>query len=163
MKKTLFATAAMLILTIFTYAEVKIGIFDSQKLIEGTKKGRAVAAKLEKLGKEKQERLNVLQNQVKKLEKELVSPALNQNTRESKKLELQNKRTALKRLAEDSRREMQIQYDKEMNTLKAEVWPILQDYGKDKGLTTIFEKSVVLYSDPAVDITADIIKILDSK
>jgi len=163
MKKTLIGVVTILLVGLFGFSQMKIGIINGQKLIEGTKKGRAIADRLEKLGKQKQEKLNTMQAEIKRLEKELMSPALNDETKEKKALELQNTRTAAKRFVEDSQREMQIKSEQEMNTLKAEIQPIIQQVGKTKGLAVILEITAVAYYDPSVDITDDIIKIMDSK
>lgn len=163
MKKTLIGVVTILFISIFAYSQMKIGIINGQKLIEGTKKGRAIADKLEQMGKQKQDQLNTMQAEIKKLEKDLMSPALNDETKDKKALELQNKRTEIKRFVEDSQREMQIKSEQEMNTLKAEIQPIIQQVGKEKGLSVILEITAVAYYDPAVDITDAIIKIMDSK
>jgi outer membrane protein len=163
MKKTLIGVVIILIVGMFAFSETKIGIVNGQKLIEGTQKGRALAAKMESIGKQKQDKFNKIQEEIKRLEKELMSPALNNETKEKKALELQNKKTSAKRFVEDSQREMQIMTEKEMNTLKAEIQPIIQQVGKAKGLSVIFEITAVAYFDPSVDITDDIIKIMDSK
>lgn len=163
MKKFLIGVVSILILSIFAFSEMKIGVINSQKLIMGTKKGRAIAAELEKIGKEKQNKLDTMRAEIKKLEKELMSPALNNETKEKKALELQNKRTAIKRFVEDTQREMQLKTEQDMNVLKAEIHPIIQQVGKEKGLAIILEITAVAYFDPAVDITDDIIKIMDSK
>lgn len=163
MKKPLLGIAAIVVLSIFAICETKIGIINAQKLLEGTKKGRAIADKLEKFGKGKQDQVNARQNEIKKLEKELMSPALNDAAREKKGLDLQNRRTELKRFIEDSQREMQIMTQKEMQDLQDEIKPIIQQIGVQKGLTIILEITAVAYFDPGVDITDDIIKIMDSK
>ncbi|MCK5058391.1 MAG: OmpH family outer membrane protein [Candidatus Aminicenantes bacterium] len=163
MKKTLIGVVTILFVSIFAFSQMKIGIINGQKLIEGTKKGRAIADRLEKMGKAKQDRLNTMQAEIKKLEKDLMSPALNDETKDKKALELQNKRTAIKRFVEDSQREMQIKSDQEMNALKAAIQPIIQQVGREKGLAVILEITAVAYYDPAIDITDDIIKAMDSK
>jgi outer membrane protein len=163
MKKTLIGVVTILFVSIFAFSQMKIGIINGQKLIEGTKKGRAIADRLEKMGKAKQDRLNTMQAEIKKLEKDLMSPALNDETKDKKALELQNKRTAIKRFVEDSQREMQIKSDQEMNALKAAIQPIIQQVGREKGLAVILEITAVAYYDPAIDITDNIIKAMDSK
>jgi outer membrane protein len=163
MKKTLIVLSCILMACFYTFAETKIGIINGQRLIEGTKRGRALAEKMEAIGKDKQAKLNAMQDEIKKLEKDLMSPALNEDTKEKKSLELQNKTTAAKRFIEDSQREMQIKTEQEMNTLKTEIQPIIQQVGKEKGLTIILEITAVAYFDPAADITDDIIRIMDSK
>ncbi len=162
-KITFFIILAMIFTAIYSFAETKIGIIDAQKLLETTKKGKAITARIEKIGKEKQEKLQALQQQVKNLEKELMSPALNDEAREKKALELSNKKTEGKRFIEDSQRQMQMLAQKEMDKLKNEIHPIIQQVGKEKGLAVIMELTAVAYFDSTIDVTDDIIKIMDSK
>lgn len=163
MRKTLIGLITILTMSIVVFSETKIGVFNGQKVVEGTKKGKAIAARLETITKQKQARLKTLQDEIRKLEKDLVSPALNAVTREQKSIELQKKRTAAKRFIEDTQREMQIAYDKEMTVFKTELFPIIQQIGKEKGYTIILEIPAVSYYDPAVDITGEIVKRIDSK
>lgn len=163
MRKTLIGLIAILTMSIVAYSETRIGVFDGQKVVENTRKGKAIAAKLEALGNQKQTRLKTMQADIRKLEKELSSPALNAAGREQKGLELQNKRTAAKRFIEDSQREVRITTEKEMTAFKTEIFPIIQQIGKEKGFTIILEAPAVLYYDPAIDITSEIVKRIDSK
>jgi len=163
MRKVVIAALIVFLLSGFILAEVKIGIINAQKLIEGTKKGRALSDKLEKFGKEKQDQITAMQNEIKKIEKELVSPALNEATKEKKALDMQNKRTDLKRFVEDSQRGMQNLTQVEMQALQEEIKPIIQQIGRTKGLTIILEITAVAYFDESVDITDDIIRIMDSR
>jgi len=163
MKKTLIIVMAILMLSVFTYSQSKIGIINAQKLLEQTKKGRSVAQKIENIGKQKQATLKNMQSEIKRLEKELMSPALNDATKEKKALELQNKRTEAKRFIEDTQREMQMMSQQEMVKLQEEIRPIIMRVGKEKGLTVILEITAVAYYDPAADITNDIIKIMDGQ
>jgi outer membrane protein len=163
MKKTLIGVVIILIAGMFAFPETKIGIVNGQKLIEGTKKGSAITAKLEALGNRKQAQLKNMQAEIAKLEKELGSPALNAATRDQKSLTLQNKRTAVKRFIEDTQREIQIKTEKEMTAFKTEIYPIIQQIGKAKGFSIIVEAPSVTYFDPTIDISAEIIKIMNSK
>jgi len=163
MKKTLIIVMAILILSVFTYSQSKIGIINPQKLLEVTKKGKAVSQKIQNISSQKEATLKNMQSEIKRLEKELMSPALNTTAKESKALELQNKKTATKRFYEDTQREMQMLYQQEMQKLQQQIIPIIQRVGKEKGLTVILEVTNVAYYDPAADITNEIIKIMDGQ
>lgn len=163
MKKTLSVLSIILIFSILAFSEVKIGIINAQKLVEESKKGKEIAEKFEKMKNEKESQFNAMQNEAVKLEKELLSPALNNETREKKSIDLQNKKTELKRFAEDSQQDLQLNLDKELNILKNEIKPIIDQLGKEGGFTIILEVPAVAYYDPTADITTEIIKILDSK
>ena len=83
----------MLAFSWFVFSEIKIGVINAQKVIQETKKGKEITVKLEKLGQGKQQQVEALREEIKKLEKDVISPALNEQTREKKNLDLQNKRT----------------------------------------------------------------------
>jgi outer membrane protein len=163
MKKTAVIVMTILILSVYLFSEVKIGVINPQKLVEETKKGKEIARRFENLRQQKENAFTTMQDEIKKLEKELASPALSMTARESKSLELDQKKTAIKRFAEDSRKELQTRLDREVNALKGEIHPVLRQYGKEKGYTIIFEMPAAVYFDPVIDITDEIIKILDSK
>jgi len=165
MKKTLMLVLTILVLSVFVFSQVKIGVIDAQQIIEKTKKGTQIQKKLENWQKKKQQELLTMQEEIKKLEKDVMSPALNNATRESKSLELQTKKTQLKRTYEDAQREFQLASQKELMALEKELIPLIQNVGKAKGLTVIFDRarSGIVYLDKAVDITGDVIKAVDAK
>ena len=112
MKKTLVLIFTIFTLGAFIYAETKIGVINPDEVILKTIRGKQVKQKLEKLAKKLQQQTTKKENEIKKLEKDLVSPALNAETRDRKSVELQNKKTNLKRFAEDSRKEWQLQINR---------------------------------------------------
>ncbi len=165
MKKTLVLIFTIFTLGAFIYAETKIGVISAEQVILNTIRGKQVKLKLEKLGKIIQEKVAKKDNEIKKLEKDLVSPALNAETRERKATELQFKKTNLKRYAEDSRKEWQLQYKKEMMKLTNEVMPIIKKIGESKNYTLIFDiqSSGISYFDKTIDITNEVIRDYDAK
>jgi len=166
MKKTLILILAVTLMGVFAYTQqVKIGIVNAQEVLMKTKAGAKVQKKLEELQGKKQAELQVKQNEIKQLEKDLMSPALNNDTRAKKTDDLTAKRTDLKRFYEDAQREVQRESAKELAALENEIMPLINKIGKEKGYTAIFDRdrSGLVYYDPAADITQEIIKALDSK
>lgn len=165
MKKTLILVVTILTLTLFAFSEVKIGVINAQKVIMSTKRGRQIQKKLENLGKSKQQKVQVMQAEIKNLEKALQSPALNNTAKEKKALELQVKKTNLKRYVEDTQKELRRNYQKEMQTLQAEVMPIIDRIGKSNGFTVIFDLSIagISYFEKTIDITNQVIKEIDAQ
>jgi len=165
MKKTLVLIFTIFTLGAFIYAETKIGVINPDEVILKTIRGKQVKQKLEKLAKKLQQQTTKKENEIKKLEKDLVSPALNAETRDRKSVELQNKKTNLKRFAEDSRKEWQLQYRKEMMKLTNEIMPIIKKIGKSKNYTLIFDykNSGISYFDNTIDITNEVIRDYDLK
>ncbi len=165
MKKTLVIVLTILAVSVTGYAQAKIGVINPQKVVSETIRGKQVKAKLEKLGDQKQVEIKGMEDGIKKLEKELMSPALNADAKEKKAVDLQNIRTNLKRFVEDAQKEFQVQYQKEMQTLYKEIMPIIEKIGAAKGFTIIFDlsNSGISYFDKTIDITDEVIKAYDQK
>ena len=155
MNKRIVLFIALLTVSLFVFAEVKIGVINAQKVIQGTKKGRAITQRLEKLGQDKQKQVESLRASIKQLEQELVSPALNAEARERKNTELQGKRTELKRFIEDAQRELQTKSQSELTKLREEIMPLIERIGKEKGFTVVLDLSIsgIAYFDKSIDIT----------
>lgn len=152
-------------MSVAVYSQAKIGVINPQKVVSETIRGKQVKAKLEKLGDEKQQKIKGMEDAIKKLEKELMSPALNADAKEKKAVDLQGKRVNLKRYVEDAQKEFQGRYQKEMQTMYKEIMPIIEKIGAAKGFTIIFDlsNSGISYFDKTIDITNEVIKAYDQK
>jgi outer membrane protein len=165
MRKTLILVVTVLVISAFAISQVKIGVVNAQELLAKTKKGVEIQKRLEGLQQKKQNEMQAMQDAIKKLEKDVLSPALNQETREKKGLELQNKRKNLKRFIEDAQNEIQRESQKELVELEKAVMPLIDQIGKSKGFTIIFDitRPGIVYFDSAIDITPEVIKAFDAK
>lgn len=165
MRKSIILMAALLVLSSFVFSEVKIGVVNAQEILAKTKKGLEIQKKLEAIQKDKQGKLKAMQDEITKLEKDLMSPALNQETREKKALDLQNKRKAIKRYYEDAENEFRRESQTELQKLEKDLMPLIDNIGKSKGFTIIFDitRPGIVYFDKAIDITPDVIKAADAK
>jgi outer membrane protein len=165
MKKTFILVVTVLVMSAFAISQVKIGVVNAQEILAKTKKGIEIQNRLEKLQNNKQKELQAMQDEIKKLEKEVLSPALNDETREKKGLDLQNKRKDLKRYLEDAQNEIQRESQKELGELEKAVMPLIDQIGKSKGFTIIFDitRPGIVYFDQAIDITPEVISAFDAK
>ena len=165
MKKSFILIFTILTLSFFMFSEVKIGVINAQEIVQKTKKGLAVQQKLENLQKTKQQHLENLQNELKQLQKDLSSPALNTETREKKKREFEDKQIQYNRQLQDAQKEMQLATQKELTDLQNEIMPLIQEIGKSKGFTMILDMagSGIAYFDQTVDITDEVVKAVDAK
>ncbi|HDP96030.1 MAG TPA: OmpH family outer membrane protein [Candidatus Aminicenantes bacterium] len=165
MKRALVIGLVLTSMTAYTYAEQKIAVVNPQKILVETIRGKQVKERLEKISNEKQAEIQKKEAAIKALEKELMSPALNPETRESKAADLQSRQVDIKRFVEDSQKEFQRRYQKEMETLYKEIMPVIQQIGKAQGYTLILDLSSagVSYFDTAIDITDEVIRAYDEK
>lgn len=165
MKRSVILIFTLLTLTIFAFSEVKIGVFNSQEILQKTKKGSQVLKKLDDLKNAKERQIQNLLNELEGLEKELSSPALSAGARENKVRSLEDKKIVYDRTVQDAQEEMQNQSAKELGDLEKDFMPIIQQVGQAKGFTIVLDivNSGIAYFNPETDITADVIKAVDEK
>jgi outer membrane protein len=164
MKKKLFLIFTLLALATFIFAEVKIGIINPQVVLQNSTKGKAVIERLRSLNMSKQKKYEAMQKEIDALEKEVLSPALNQDARDKKTMDLQNKRIEIKRFAEDAQKESMAQQQKEFESLQRDLMPIIEKIAKGDGFSLVLDLNTagVTYFEPAIDITDRVIKAYDA-
>jgi outer membrane protein len=165
MKKSLLLSFALLAITAFAYAEMKIGIINPQLVLQNSIKGKEVIEKLRSLNMSKQKRYEAMQKEIETLEKDILSPALNPETRDKKSMDLQNKRTDIKRFAEDAQKESMAMQQKEFESLQRELMPIIEKIAKANGYTLVLDLNTagVTFFEPAIDVTDQVIKAYDAQ
>ncbi|HLP46177.1 MAG TPA: OmpH family outer membrane protein [Candidatus Kapabacteria bacterium] len=165
MKKSFVLVFTLLTLTIFAFSEVKIGVFNSQEILQKTRKGTQVLKKLEDMKNAKEQQIQTLLNELEALDKELSSPALSTSARENKVRSLEDKKIVYDRTVQDAQEDLQKQSAQELGSLEKEIMPIIQQVGQTKGYTVVLDiaNSGIAYFDATTDITADVIKAVDEK
>jgi Skp family chaperone for outer membrane proteins len=165
MKKKLFLIFALLALTTFVFSEVKIGIINPQVVLQNSVKGKEVIERLRSLNMSKQKKYEAMQKEIETLEKEVLSPALNQDTLDKKNMDLQNKRIEIKRFAEDAQKESMAQQQKEFEKIQSDLMPIIEKIAKADRYSLILDLNTagVTFFDPAIDITEQVIKAYDAE
>jgi outer membrane protein len=155
----------ILTLSLFGFSEVKIGVINGQDILQKTKRGKESQRKLENLGKSKRQQIEAMQNDLKKLQTELASPALNDETKRKKNRELEDQKINYDRIVQDAQKDFQEQQQKEMMALYKEIMPLIQQVGKSKGFSLILDLTTagVAYFDEAIDITEEVIIAVDAK
>jgi len=165
MKKNLFLIFALVVLTTFVFAEFKLGIINPQAVLQSSSKGKEAIERLKSLQLGKQKKYESLQKEIDTLEKEAMSPALNQEARDRKANDLQNKRTDIKRFAEDAQKESMAAQQKEFEKIQADLMPIIEKIAKENGFSLILDLNTagVTYFDPAIDISEKVVKAYDAQ
>jgi outer membrane protein len=165
MKQKLFLIFALLALSTFVFSEVKIGIINPQGVLQNSTKGKEVIERLRSVNMSKQKKYEAMQKEIDSLEKEALSPALNQEARDKKTMDLQNKRTEIKRFAEDAQKDSMAMQQKEFENLQRELMPIIEKIAKDDGFSLVLDlnTSGVAYFDSSIDITDRVIKAYDAQ
>ena len=144
----------------------KIGVINSQEVLEKSAEGKRVIARLTEKDKQNQAAITKLDDEIRGLETRLNTQrlTLSEEALYNMNADLQKKQTDRKRQAEDAVRDFQDLQVKLFNKVQSELIPIIEALGKEKGIDLIFDlaKSGAVYFNPAVDLTEDVIKRYDA-
>ncbi len=150
----------------FGFAQGKIGVVNSQDVLEKSIEGKRVIAQLQEQDKKNQDQLAKLDEEIRKLETRLNTQRLTLTEEAALQLnsDLTKKKTERTRLSEDMARDMQEMQYRLYTRLQNELIPIIEQIGKEKGLDLIFDlaRSGAVYVNPAIDITEEVIKRYDA-
>jgi outer membrane protein len=167
MKKAMVLMITLVMTGAFAWSQAtaKMGVVNSGLIMQKTKRGTAIRLRIEGLKSQKQKQAQTMQQFITKLQKDLTSPALNNATRQKKTGELSQTQLKLKRFYEDTQKELEAKFQKEMIKFQEQVVPLLNEVAKKKGLTMVFDlqRSGLAYVNDAIDITEEVIKAFDTK
>ena len=150
-------------------ADLKIGVIEPQKVLDGTKSGKKIKDSLQEYVKSRQKIIDLEEEELKKMEEDLVkqSAVLSADAKKEKE------ETFRKRMVEYQRKVSQL--NQEVQNKKKEV---LDDFNKNleqivrviadkEKLSLVVEKgdngagALVIYSHPSLDLTDRVIKEVD--
>lgn len=173
MMKKLSRTALMMVmlfaLTIslsLAQEGMKVGVVNSQEVLEKSVEGKRVIARLQEKDKSNQAVITKLDDEIRQLETKMSTQrlTLSEEALYNMTVDLQKKQTDRKRLAEDVVRDFEDLRNKLFNKVQSELIPIIEQLGKEKGIGIVLDlvRSGAVYVDPAVDLTAEVIKRYDA-
>ena len=143
-------------------AQVKVAVIDVQRVVSESDPGKEALQKLKVVqdqkiaqGRALQEELDALKEQYNKQRFTLSDDKLEEMSKA-----IEDKGIAMKRFEDDAQREIADARRKELGALEERIMPVIDQIGKEQGLTLIFNKfqSGLVYADDAIDITDDVIR-----
>lgn len=145
---------------------MKVGVVNSQEVLEKSVEGKRVIARLQEKDKSNQAVITKLDDEIRQLETKMSTQrlTLSEEALYNMTVDLQKKQTDRKRLAEDVVRDFEDLRNKLFNKVQSELIPIIEQLGKEKGIGIVLDlvRSGAVYVDPAVDLTAEVIKRYDA-
>ena len=168
MKRFIVALFLLLALPLSAQAAsgAKIGSIDVQKVLLTSEAGKVAKEQLgQRAGKYEGEKSS-REAELKKLKGELESQSalLNETARSAKERDYQQRLKDYQRFLKDAQEDLQSKNDEFTKQLVDEIIKVAQEYGRKNGYTAIFVKSeVLLYLDPAADLTEEVLKAFDAK
>jgi outer membrane protein len=170
MKKATISIALLALLTAVaaspSFAQAKIGVLNSQDVLEKSGEGKKVIARLQEKDKQNQAAVAKLDDEIRTIQTKLNTQriTLTEDAIMSMTTDLDRKNTDRKRMAEDAYSGMQELTARLFKKVQDELIPIVEGLGKERGLDMIFDlaKSGAVYWNPVADITAEVIKRYDA-
>jgi outer membrane protein len=159
-KSLLIAALLVLVPTVASAQEQKVGVVDLQRAMREVDEGAAAQKTLKKEFEDKQKTLDQKQNELKALKDELDARGgmMKPEVKQQKVEELQ------KRLMETQQLYMQLQGELSKREQEAageilkKMGVLVQSIGADQGFSLIVDRSAVLYSKEALDLTNELIR-----
>lgn len=142
----------------------KIGIFDAQKITAETAEGAKIQARLTGLQEKKRGELKKLQEELEAMQKEFVQTAASasQDKQKEMQLRIQRKQDELESAQKAANRELQMEMEAAQEGWQRRIMGIIENYGKQNGFSLILPSDVAIFYASSIDITADIVKLVDS-
>jgi outer membrane protein len=146
---------------------VKVGFVDIQAVITQSKEGQAARNKVAAEAAEKQKEISAKEAEIKQMDAELQkqAPILSDAAKKDREEEIRRKLRDLKRLTEDSNRDLAKRESELLSDLLRDVTAVIREYGKQKGYTLIVEKGQggVIYGSDVADLTKEILERYDNR
>jgi outer membrane protein len=145
---------------------VKVGVINSQDVLEKSVEGKKVIARLQEQDRKNQTAMAKTDDEIRTMETKLSTQRLTLSEEALLQLssDLDKKKKDRTRFAEDATRDIQELQLRLYQKLQSELLPIIESIGKEKGYDLIFDlgKSGAVYFNPAVDVTSEVIKRYDA-
>ncbi len=144
-------------------AHFKIGYVDLGRVIDHYPKAKEAEEALRKKQEAKQRELMEMQEEISKLEAELreQGPLLKEEERERRTRTIERRRKEWEQLFRAYDTEMRGRVFEKQREVLAQVRQVVESFAKEKGYTLILDARQVIYSLEGLDITEEIIKLLN--
>ncbi|HPW18817.1 MAG TPA: OmpH family outer membrane protein [Candidatus Aminicenantes bacterium] len=144
----------------------RLGTINSHEILDKSAEGQRAYGQLEARNKKYAEDIARLDDQIRQLQNRLSTQrlTLTPDAAASLQADLARKQTERQRAAEDAAQAMRELQVGTMERIQNELLPVIEQVRKDMGLECIFDlaKGSVVYFNPALDVTAEVIKRYDA-
>lgn len=139
--------------------DVKIGYVNLGKAFDEYGKTKQADSVLEKKSTEKEKERQKMVDEISKLKDELE--LLNDKAKQEKQAVIDDKLKTLQEFINATRDELNKQRDEMVKDIVREIDKVIQDHGKQNGYTIILNDRAMVYGEDVLDITQDIIDLLN--
>lgn len=160
-RTTIVLAAAIALAASSTFAaDVKIGVFDFQRVSEETARGQELRAGLEKFGDKKKAEITAKENELKAMEDKYKAEAFSLTAEKRAQMEkdIQKKQLDLQSFRDSAQKEMQIEVNEAQGKFNDQLLTIINSLGKERGYTLVFAKEQVAFAADTADMTSELIE-----
>ena len=169
-RMTFLAGAALLAFTGQSIAQTsvapKLGVMDVVRAILECQEGKIANDDFQRKYEAKRDELQKKQKEIEDLQQQLKSNTLSNEARAGLTRTLDSRTTELQRAQEDAEKEFNGLRNDIFNRIGAKLAPVVQQYAKENHFTLVLDSSSqtnqISFSDPALDVTDDVIKRFDA-
>jgi len=145
---------------------LRIGVINVERLVQESALGKEAFNRVKKLNEAKKDEADKLSKDLRDMEQKLADQgsAMTDDNRDKLQKTYQEKAIAFKRFQDDANRDLETAQKKELGELEKRVFPIINQVGKERGFTLIFNKfqSGLVFADDSVDITDEVLKVFNT-
>jgi outer membrane protein len=144
----------------------KLGMVNSQEILEKSVEGKRVFAQFQAVDKKYADGIARIDDQIKQLQNRLSAQRLTLTVEAAAGIQadIQKKQTERQRSIEDATRGMQDLQATTLDQIQREVMPIIEQIRKEKGIDLLFDlaKSGTVYYTPSLDLTDEVVRRYDA-
>ncbi|MDO8603327.1 MAG: OmpH family outer membrane protein [Candidatus Omnitrophota bacterium] len=166
MKKIFIGVLGVIFLSLFIsvgFAESqgKIGYIDLSRSFDEYQKTKDLDKELEAKGDMKQQDREKVVQEIRKMRQELE--LMNKNAREKKEADIEAKIKFLQEFDQGAKADLTKERDNMVKDILKEMSDVIKEYGENNGYSIIVNDRVLLYGGQELDLTNEIVKILNNK
>ncbi len=164
MKKTLLGILALIFLSGVGYGQkVRIGVVNPDYILANSKEGKKILSELQALQKRKEAEIARRQKEIQSLQRKLQTQQGVMSSQAVQRLQekIIEKQKALKRYVDDAKDELARANQKKLGAFQQKMLKVIRKVAKAKGLVVVLDKRQVIFSDPVIDISSEVIGELD--
>lgn len=144
---------------------IKIGFIDIQRIISDSQAGKKAKDRFQAQVKKAETDIQKERTDLERIKNDLdkKGPLLKDEERRNLEADLQRRSVSLQRSMGDYQQDLQRKNNEMMAEILKELEQVVTELGKAEKFTLILEKTQILYSDQAIDITTKVIEVYNSR
>ncbi len=146
---------------VFAESQGKIGYIDLSRSFDEYQKTKDFDKELEAKGDMKQKEREKAVQEIRKMREELE--LMNKDAREKKEVDIEAKIKSLQDFDQEAKLDLTKERDNMVKDILKEMSDVIKEYGEKNEYSIIVNDRVLLYGDHGMDLTNEIIKILNDK